>query len=53
MRIVAEGVEDKAALTELASYGCDSAQGFFLSRPVTADQFDTWLATRTAAVAAT
>jgi EAL domain-containing protein (putative c-di-GMP-specific phosphodiesterase class I) len=27
--------------------GCDVAQGFLISRPLEADRFDAWLATRT------
>jgi EAL domain-containing protein (putative c-di-GMP-specific phosphodiesterase class I) len=37
LTVVAEGVEDRAALDMLVGYGCDSAQGFFLSRPASAD----------------
>ncbi len=35
---VAEGVEDKAAFDSLAAMGCNMAQGYYLSRPVTADR---------------
>jgi diguanylate cyclase (GGDEF)-like protein len=38
LRVVAEGVEDNATLTVLTSMGCDLAQGFFIGRPVPADQ---------------
>lgn len=34
---VAEGVEDAAALSRLTELGCDSAQGYHVSRPVPAD----------------
>jgi EAL domain-containing protein (putative c-di-GMP-specific phosphodiesterase class I)/CheY-like chemotaxis protein len=37
LRSVAEGVEDEAALRRLMALGCDAAQGYHLSRPVTAD----------------
>lgn len=43
---VAEGVEDKSALSLLELYGCDSAQGFFLGRPLADEQFQAWLAER-------
>ncbi len=43
LRIVAEGVETRAAYTELVRLGCDQAQGFFLSRPVPAAELDDWL----------
>ena len=33
---VAEGVEDYAAIERLQAMGCDTAQGFHWSRPVTA-----------------
>jgi diguanylate cyclase len=33
LSVVAEGVESRAALEELARYGCDVAQGFFIGRP--------------------
>ena len=34
LRVVAEGVEDRASLELLASWGCDLAQGFYISRPL-------------------
>jgi diguanylate cyclase (GGDEF)-like protein len=37
--VTAEGVEDQATLDCLASIGCDYAQGYFISRPVTASAF--------------
>jgi EAL domain-containing protein (putative c-di-GMP-specific phosphodiesterase class I) len=33
LRIVAEGIEDRATLTLLAELGCDFAQGYCISRP--------------------
>jgi diguanylate cyclase (GGDEF)-like protein len=36
MRVVAEGIEDPAALELLASMGCDLAQGYFVSQPMPA-----------------
>ena len=36
--VVAEGVEDEATLERLKALGCDMAQGYFLSRPLPADQ---------------
>ncbi len=41
---VAEGVENTQILNQLAGYTCDVAQGYHLSRPLTADAFDTWRA---------
>jgi diguanylate cyclase (GGDEF)-like protein len=43
LTIVAEGVETEQALTELRGFGCDIAQGYHLSRPITADALTTWL----------
>jgi EAL domain-containing protein (putative c-di-GMP-specific phosphodiesterase class I) len=42
LTIVAEGVETEQALTMLADLGCDSAQGYHLSRPLPAAAFDIW-----------
>jgi diguanylate cyclase (GGDEF)-like protein/PAS domain S-box-containing protein len=41
--VVAEGVEDPLALDLLIEYGCESAQGFYFSRPRTADDLADWL----------
>lgn len=38
LHVVAEGVEDAATLAMLQEMGCDQAQGYFISRPVPADQ---------------
>ena len=43
LTVVAEGVEDKVALDMLIEYGCDSAQGFWFSRPCTAEELTAWL----------
>ena len=43
LRMVAEGVEDAVALSELTRHGCDQAQGYHLSRPVPAADLDAWL----------
>ncbi len=37
LKSVAEGVEDEATLGTLINMGCDSAQGYYMSRPVAAD----------------
>lgn len=42
---VAEGVETAAIRDGLTSYGCDVAQGYFLSRPLPVEAFDRWRAT--------
>jgi diguanylate cyclase len=38
LRIVAEGIEDRATLDLLSRLGCDVAQGYFISRPKPANQ---------------
>jgi EAL domain-containing protein (putative c-di-GMP-specific phosphodiesterase class I) len=48
LRIVAEGVETSDVLDQLARFGCDIAQGYFLSRPLPAAALETWLAGRAA-----
>ena len=40
---VAEGVEDQESLNLLAQMGCTKAQGFYLSRPLPANDFMEWL----------
>ncbi|HUP84162.1 MAG TPA: bifunctional diguanylate cyclase/phosphodiesterase [Acidimicrobiales bacterium] len=37
MRVVAEGVETAAQLSQLRSIGCDTVQGWYIARPATAD----------------
>jgi diguanylate cyclase (GGDEF)-like protein/PAS domain S-box-containing protein len=38
LQVVAEGVEDDHTLAALRDFGCDLAQGYVLSKPVSADQ---------------
>ena len=42
-RVVAEGVESQAVLNMLIELGCDMAQGYHISRPVTAPVLTRWL----------
>jgi diguanylate cyclase (GGDEF)-like protein len=44
--VVAEGVEDLEAFDRLADFGCDEAQGYYISRPMPADAFTRWLSVR-------
>jgi diguanylate cyclase (GGDEF)-like protein len=44
--MTAEGVENADVYRALSDYGCDAAQGFFLSKPVPAAELDGWLADR-------
>ena len=46
LRVVAEGVETDEVMGELRQLGCDVAQGFHVSRPVPADEFEHWLRER-------
>ncbi|HEX9258114.1 MAG TPA: bifunctional diguanylate cyclase/phosphodiesterase, partial [Acidimicrobiales bacterium] len=46
LTVVAEGVENQETADELARYGCDLLQGFFVSRPLPARTFDAWLQRR-------
>ncbi|MDT7573390.1 MAG: hypothetical protein QOE05_3564 [Actinomycetota bacterium] len=43
LRLVAEGVEDEETWTMLRALGCDVIQGYHLSRPLPADQVETWM----------
>src|SRR3712207_8589485 len=43
LRAVAEGVEDQAILNRLTELGCDVAQGYHISRPLPAPQFEQWM----------
>ncbi|MHB1491454.1 MAG: putative bifunctional diguanylate cyclase/phosphodiesterase, partial [Cellulomonas sp.] len=52
LRMVADGVEDQTAYTELARLGCDQAQGYHMSHPLPRDELELWLRDRTPAPAA-
>ncbi|WP_269519437.1 putative bifunctional diguanylate cyclase/phosphodiesterase [Alteromonas sp. BMJM2] len=43
LKVVAEGVEDAESLRILKEWGCDEAQGYFISRPLTRDDLEKWL----------
>jgi diguanylate cyclase (GGDEF)-like protein len=47
LRVVAEGLENTAIWTLLAEMGCDQGQGYYISKPLPAEQFLGWLATWT------
>jgi diguanylate cyclase (GGDEF)-like protein len=49
--VVAEGVENQETLVRLAELGCDTAQGYHLSRPVPAEDLTGWLLARAPRVA--
>ena len=44
--VVAEGVEDQATLEGLRLIGCDTAQGYQLSRPMPTREFERWFRAR-------
>ncbi|MBB5954808.1 diguanylate cyclase (GGDEF)-like protein [Saccharothrix tamanrassetensis] len=50
LTVVAEGVEDDAARDQLVSMGCDVAQGYLISRPLSEERFEAWLRARTVQV---
>jgi EAL domain-containing protein (putative c-di-GMP-specific phosphodiesterase class I) len=49
LTVTAEGVETAAHVTLLREQGCDEMQGYFFSRPVTADRFAELLVKRNGA----
>jgi EAL domain-containing protein (putative c-di-GMP-specific phosphodiesterase class I) len=49
LRVVAEGVETSEQAAMLKGHGCDEAQGYFYSRPLPADELESFLRERFAA----
>ena len=47
LHVVAEGVENEAILSQLCLLGCDQAQGYLFSRPVSAADFHAWVQAKT------
>ena len=43
LRVVAEGIETDAVRQRLIALGCDEAQGYWFSRPLSADDFWAWM----------
>jgi diguanylate cyclase (GGDEF)-like protein/PAS domain S-box-containing protein len=43
LKVVAEGVEDKDIWDRLHALGCDTAQGYYMGRPMPADELSRWL----------
>jgi len=43
LSVVAEGVEDEDTMRRVSSLGCEAAQGFFLSKPIPAEELTEWL----------
>jgi diguanylate cyclase len=52
LQVVAEGVETEQAWDELTQLGCNLAQGYYLTRPVPADELTQWLRRRAQVAAA-
>jgi diguanylate cyclase (GGDEF)-like protein len=44
MKVVAEGVESEDILSTLSILNCDLAQGYYMSRPIAAQDLEIWLA---------
>ena len=49
LNVVAEGVEDENTLQALRNLQCEQAQGYHISRPLPAAEFDRWFQARTQA----
>ena len=47
MKAVAEGVENESAWVKLKELGCDLAQGYYMSKPLPAEQLTDWLRSST------
>ncbi|HEY5602399.1 MAG TPA: EAL domain-containing protein [Gammaproteobacteria bacterium] len=43
LTVVAEGVENESVWEQLKALGCDSAQGYYMGRPMSVEQINTWL----------
>ncbi len=43
LQVVAEGVVSYKIWCQLSALGCDTAQGYYISRPLTAEQLTRWL----------
>ena len=43
LEVVAEGIEDKETFNWLKKLGCNTGQGYFISRPIDADNLISWM----------
>jgi len=43
LSVVAEGIEDEDTLRQLSDLGCEEAQGYFMSKPVSSNDLLRWL----------
>jgi diguanylate cyclase (GGDEF)-like protein len=46
LAVVAEGVEDEVTLRQVSDLGCEVAQGYFVSKPLSSDDLMQWLKNR-------
>jgi diguanylate cyclase (GGDEF)-like protein len=53
LRVVAEGVQDRETFDRLGDFGCDEAQGFYISKPLEPEEFWSWLSLREMSLEAT
>lgn len=42
-KVVAEGIEDELTFETLANLGCDVGQGYFMGKPMAAEQLEVWM----------
>ena len=47
LQVIAEGVETKQQADMLLGFGCNQMQGYFFSKPVTAEQYEDLLFKKT------
>jgi diguanylate cyclase (GGDEF)-like protein/PAS domain S-box-containing protein len=43
LKVIAEGVQSQETLDRLRELGCDAAQGYFVSRPIPANEITQWV----------
>ncbi len=42
LKVVGEGIESEAVMSYLFEHGCNQAQGYYFSKPLTATEFEQW-----------
>lgn len=45
LKVTAEGIEDAASLAILQQHGCETGQGYFISKPLSPEEFEAFYAT--------
>ncbi len=43
LTVIAEGVENEATFEQLSALGCDTVQGYWISKPITATEAEVWM----------